>query len=191
MPVDIQAQYVTLNIDIVAQTVGNIGIDIKAQTVGNINVNLAASDVTINVAVTGTANIQITAQTVGIYLQPEWAAKTGVDKDFDALSTDKPWLGSASGTYTVPAGKTLYITDCSFFIRPVNEYDASRPLYFIGYLYNDTTGATFARISGIGGAVKVFSKPGTIPENEVFAYAIYSTSMVKTDIAVHANGFEV
>ena len=67
MPVDIQAQYVTLEIDIVAQSVGNIAIDVAAQTIGNIgidikaqtlaqlNINLAASAITLNISVTNSS----------------------------------------------------------------------------------------------------------------------------------------
>jgi hypothetical protein len=39
----------TVNTNIVAQSIGNIGIDIKAQTLGQLNVNIAASAVTLNV----------------------------------------------------------------------------------------------------------------------------------------------
>jgi len=39
----------TVNTNIVAQSIGNIGIDIKAQTLSQLNVNIAASAVTLNV----------------------------------------------------------------------------------------------------------------------------------------------
>ena len=60
---------VTLNVDIVAQTVGNISIDIAAQTVGNINVNIAASAVTVNVDV----------QNAYLYIRTEAAQNLNVD----------------------------------------------------------------------------------------------------------------
>lgn len=67
LPILITACTVTFNIDIVAQTVGNIGIDIKAQTLAQLNINLAASAITLNVAIQSSAvtlNVDITAQTL-------------------------------------------------------------------------------------------------------------------------------
>ncbi len=136
LPVDIQAQYVTLGVDIVAQTVGNITIDIAAQTVGNIhvnlaasaitmnvnissqtaniNVNLAASAITISVAVTGTANINITAQTVGIYGERDWAAFQNYDLLLTVTASFVQDEEKNIITYTVPSGKVLYVNDLSF-----------------------------------------------------------------------------
>ena len=54
----LDAVNVTVNVDIVAQTVGNINVDIAAQTVGNLAVDIAAQTV-------GNINIDIAAQTVG------------------------------------------------------------------------------------------------------------------------------
>ena len=144
LPVDIQAQYVTLDIDIVAQTVGaidvditamtigpididiaaqsigNIAIDIAAQTIGNLNVNIAASAVTMNVAVTGTANISITAQDVGIFLTPDWYAKEGqgiylrgTSVDLDSRQFDVPIVNAI-----VPTGKIWYIYQWSGYAFP-------------------------------------------------------------------------
>ena len=58
VPINIQTQSITLAMDIVAQTVGNIGIDIKAQTLAELNVNIIASAVTLN--------INIASQTVNL-----------------------------------------------------------------------------------------------------------------------------
>jgi len=163
MPVDIQAQYVTLDIDIVAQSVGNIAIDIAAQSIGNIAVNIAASAITLNVAIQSSAvtlNVNITAQTltdfkitvnaqnVGVYLQPEWAAKIGVDKNLYGES-----LTASSGTtyslvtYTVTAGKTLYI---SHFGALVDGYNAPISVWIAS-----PNLSTFLAVSG--GLVGVFA----------------------------------
>ena len=126
LPVDIQAQYITLDIDIVAQTVGNITIDIAAQSVGDINVNLhsqtaninvdiKASSVTLTVTVSGTANIDIKAQSVGVYTAPDWASKEGDDfvLRLEPISKDKNAEGEA--TWDVPGGKTAYVYGASVF----------------------------------------------------------------------------
>ncbi len=182
---DIEAQTIEqLNIDIIAQTLATLDVDLVAQTLGSLNVDIIAQTI-------GNIAINILQQAVGIFLQPEWSAKEGTDKDFDVVEVDMPWLGSASGNYTVPAGKTLYITDCSFMIRATYAADSDHPLPFFGYLYDETTGVYLARISGNVGVSKVFTKPGVVPENNVFTYVIYNASPISTSIAVHANGFEI
>jgi hypothetical protein len=104
---------VTVNTNIVAQSVGNIGIDIKAQTLSQLNVNIAASavtlnvnissqSVTLNVSVTGTANVNITDAIVNI----------SALKLMDAGTIQRVYGQVANGTitlYTVPAGKKFYI----------------------------------------------------------------------------------
>ncbi len=80
---------VNLNVDIQAQTVGNIAIDIAAQTLGQLNVNIAASAVTLNVAIQSSAvtldvNIAASAVTVNVNISSQTASlnvkTTGTEK---------------------------------------------------------------------------------------------------------------
>lgn len=62
--VSIDATTVTLNVAVLSSV--TLNVDITAQTVGNLNVNVAASAITLNVNVTNaTLNVDITAQSVG------------------------------------------------------------------------------------------------------------------------------
>jgi len=137
VPVDIQAQYITLDVDITAQTVGNIAIDVAAQSVGNISINLAASAITLDInlaasAITldvnlhsqtanididitatsiGNLTIDIEAQSVGVYLSPDWEVKQGNQKQITGSSVvaDSFLTSYVTATYTVPAGKEFYL----------------------------------------------------------------------------------
>jgi len=122
--VDITAQSVgNLGVDIKAQSVGNIAIDIAAQTVGNLNVNIAAqaADINVNVTnatinITGTVtvsagSVEITALKSTIYT----SESPIVNPDFELGDYGWTLLNDAvitdveahKGTYSVklPAGK--------------------------------------------------------------------------------------
>jgi len=49
----------TVNVDIIAQTIGNLGIDIVAQTIGNLGIDLKAQSVDMDIKTSGGANILI------------------------------------------------------------------------------------------------------------------------------------
>ena len=51
---------------------------------------------------------------VGLYLMPEWAAKEGKEWSKIVVGANKAFGTSANGSYLVPAGKTLYITQASW-----------------------------------------------------------------------------
>jgi hypothetical protein len=59
----------TVNTNIVAQSIGNIGIDIKAQTLSQLNVNIAAQSVDVNIKTSGGANIVIDKLTQSAYTE--------------------------------------------------------------------------------------------------------------------------
>jgi hypothetical protein len=109
----IQSSAVTLNVNITASAVTlNIAIQSSAVTL-NVNITNATIAVTGNVSITGTANVTITAQTVGISVQGEWQVEAG-----NLIS------GTAAGNLTtgqilysertVAAGKRLFVYGCTY-----------------------------------------------------------------------------
>ena len=163
IPIDIKAQTVgDIGIDIKAATAkvgitinaadvtGNIAVDIKAQTIGNINVNLAASTATVTVSVTGTAQIDIEAQSVGVYLQAEWSVLQGDAKSF--VPSGAVATGEAKYVeYTVPAGKTLYITLVTFSSRGSLAADRDKPQMVIADIIDDAFTVFYEGSNGGGG----------------------------------------
>lgn len=72
----------TIDVDIVAQTMGNVAIDIAAQTVGNVNVNIAASAVTLNVNISSQGafnlNVNIAASAITLNVHETGTANVAV-----------------------------------------------------------------------------------------------------------------
>jgi len=184
MPIDIQAQYVTLDIDIVAQSVGNIAIDIAAQSAGAISVDITAQTI-------AQLDINIDAQNVGVYLQPEWAAKTGIDKNFAYSVSNVAGGSQGSGSYTVPSGKTLYICGMSFKISAYASANADLNQMGAMRIKNQTDGIELACIGGNGGGSVTFSKPHVIPANKEFWYIYEVNTNHNCDIRIATWGFEI
>ena len=195
MPVDIQAQYVTLDVDITAQTVGNIGIDIKAQTIGNLAVNIAASAVTLNVDIKAQTianlKINIDAQTVGVYLQPEWSALQGIDKNFYISGVNKGWSDGGFASYTVPAGKTLYITNAVWVAYAYAQANADLNQMSELQLMNWTDNIQLARIGGNGGGIVTFPKPVKITAGKAFYMYVTCWANHALTLLGCVNGYEV
>ena len=212
MPVDIQGQYVTLDIDIVAQAVGNIDIDIAAQTVGNISVNLAASaitlavdiktqtvgsiDVDISAQTIGDLTISVDAQTVGVYLQPEWAALQGTDKNFWASDTGKAYTEEVRATYNLPDGKTLYVTGMSGSIWAETNTDFDHFFYFMARVQAiyGAGAVKYTTFGGIGGGFANFLKPiKIVASGEIVPvyFQIFNTSNLGANMEVAGWGYEL
>ncbi len=195
MPVDLQAQYITLEIDIVAQSIGNIAIDIAAQTIGNINVNInaqtaninvsiAASAVTLTVTVSGTADINIQTQAVGIYLQPDWNALQGTDKNLTGGGTVASGAETDVLAYVVTAGKSFYICDLTFTgyhfgVQGVATLRYSTPAVYLCYL------------GGVVGNSIVFSKPKKVAAGKTISVSIKNLDADAADFAVSIGGYEI
>jgi len=180
-----------LPIDITAQTVGNIGIDIKAQTVSQLNVNIAASAATITVSVTGIANFSIVAQEVGVYLQPEWAAKEGNDKNFYLTAVNMGWHEGVYASYVVPSGKTLYLCGLSFRIAAADAANYDHHLYGYASLIDWTADINLATIGGLGGGGIPCPKPVTIPEGHEFKLELYCEAGVDCHLLASSWGYEI
>jgi len=171
--IDIAATEVTIPIRIESQ-VTNLDVNIAAQTIGNLDINIAASDITMNVAVTGTANISINAQTIGVYLQPEWAAKEGTHKTLDGLASGISFGEEAAINYTVPAGKTLFIN--SFSGRSNSDVAENADANQICGGYISVAGDYFAQIGGNGGFSMLFPVPVVASSGQLVIATIYNYS---------------
>ena len=178
MPVDIQAQYLTLEIDIVAQSVGNIAIDLAAQSVGDITVNIAAQDL-LNL------NIAITAQSVGVYLQPEWSALTGIDKNIAGSATAANGVFTIIIEYVVPAGKTFYLCQWGVYMTA----DAG-VMVALGYVH-DSTYTYLARGGGYAGATQSFTKPLVVTAGDTIRLVAFQVTQASQLVAATFGGYEL
>ena len=121
--VDIVAQTVgNINVDIVAQTVGNLAVDIAAQTVGNISIDIAAQTV-------GNLNVDIKAQTVDLNIKTSGGVNLVIDKltqtayleDRRTLSNNGETPAWHSPTGDVREGK-FFPRGCRGFINTIDVY---------------------------------------------------------------------
>ena len=181
----INACELNLPIDIKAQSVGNIGVDIKAQTVGNIRVEIAASSATLNVNIAsvadtatfnvsvknsvtinvdvqnkdaaGNVKINFMTQNSGVFLEPQWAAKTGTDKDFNAYKTFSGSSALLMVQYVVPTGYKLLIHSIEWTLQGASDGASNIEI-------DDYTAAIVKFFGGgkIGGAISL-NKPLVIP----------------------------
>jgi len=199
--VAIQSSAVTLNvqtaagqhvdIDISAQSIGHINIDIAEQSVGNLNINIAASAVTITVSVTGTAQIDIETQSVGIYLQPDWQALQGTDKNFYFSGINYTWNDGGYVSYTVPAGKTLYLCGVSFAIMAAAAADYDHFLYCMGSVINYTTGVFLAYSGFLAGGQLTFTKPLVFSAGQEVRISNYNYSNITCHLTCSGWGYEI
>lgn len=183
MPVDIQAQLVTLEIDIVAQTVGNIKIDLAAQTVGNILVDIKAQTI-------GNINIDIETQSVGVYLQPEWAAKTGIDMNFGFISQEVESNVEHEASYTVTAGKKLYITNFNGQLNASGVEDLDKNQMIFAYIYDQTGGGGTCPIGGNGGFSICLSEPVVFDSQHLIKFRAKNVSGHTCLMSLEAIGYE-
>lgn len=81
-PIYFHGQRVDVEVDIVAQTIGNISVDIAAQSVGNIAIDIAAQSL-------GTVDINIAAQAVDINIKTSGGANIIIDKLTQTAYTER------------------------------------------------------------------------------------------------------
>jgi hypothetical protein len=130
---------------------------------------------------------------VDVVLRPEWAAVEGIDKTFGGGNLNGMTYGAnpVEVDYTVPTGKTLYITDVDWnlFADAAANADANQ----IGVLYvsDSTTSAVFTTLGGNGGAGRSYSRPIIIPAGHVFHLKLWAWTNHPCGGNVNARGYEV
>lgn len=165
-PVDIQGSYIMMPVDIQAQYV-------------TLDINIKAKEVTLT--------IDIEAQHVGIYLQPEWAAKEGVHKNlYGTASGDAAtWVEVIS--YTVTEGKTLYINDWGGY-SPVA---AGTQGACGGYLHNITDDIYLCITGGANGFQGSFTVPKKITSEKNIKLFIFNGRNITQFVAGYLAGYEI
>jgi len=172
LPMFIKGTDVNLPIDIKALTVGTISVDVVAQAVGNLLISVAA-------------------QSVGVYLQPEWAASQGTDKNFYGAAPGLSFLGYAYAAYTVPTGKKLFISSISGSLRADLAANGDlNQMCFVG-IYNHDTGLYIVQLGGNGGAGMNFPKPIVIAAGTTVWFITGCLANHSCTANVAANGYEV
>ncbi len=158
MPIDIQGQYITLDINIAASAITlNVAIASSAVT---LNVNISSTTAALSVNLTASAitlNISVTAQTIAVRNQGEYSAVAGQGVEKTVSFTNVTFGNAGTATYTVTAGKTLYITDVSFAIWA--NAAASGDLNQMGDVAILVGSTVYFIMGGNGGGMVVLPRP--------------------------------
>jgi len=201
LDINIAASAVTLNVNITASAVTlNVAIQSSAVTLNvaiqssavTLNVNISSSSVTLNVTVTnatlnvtgsvtisGTANVTITAQTVGISVQGEWQVEAGhlhYNSTKQAIAS-----GAAYNLYeTIAAGKRYFCYGASFgTLSYVSADDDPQPCEC-----HVKVGGTAVALSVVGegnqSAIMSFSTPIRADAGQTFGVAMVNTGTKST-----------
>lgn len=192
VPIDVQAQYITLDINIAASAV-TLDINLAASAI-TLDVNIKTSEATIEVdiaAQTVELDIDITAQHVGMYLMPDWSAKEGDDKNFYAADDTMAPNDETHFAHPVPADKTLYITGASWKMVAAAVADYDHFLYFAGQLYESGGPSYLCETGGVGGSIASFTKPLVIAGGDTFWGFVRNRSNINCRGRVNAWGYEI
>jgi len=170
VPIDVQAQYVTLDINIAASAV-------------TLDINLAASAVTLD--------IDIIAQSVGVYLQADWSALQGTDKNLSSIGNVKTFGQAALLDYTVPTGKTFYTLGLSAAIYPNAAADYDHFIRVGLVLANQTDALYLASIGGESGCSLILNKPIAIAADKLVRLAGTNYSDIEVGLDIVLWGYEI
>ncbi len=128
---------------------------------------------------------------VGVYLQPEWAAKEGTDKTFTADGSNITRGLYVLEDYLVPADKTLYIVSLSFAGFGFAAGDSDNNQFCEGSLMNLTDNEIYVSLAGNGGASIVLSKPAVFKAGKTMRIFEYNRANHACYLTVSAQGYEI
>jgi hypothetical protein len=175
MPVDIQGQYVTLDMNIKSQTA---------------NINVTVANASITVVVSGTCNISIIAQNIGLSLIGDYASQNATDVNILAGAAGAlTWQQSVNASYTVPAGKKYVIDSFSIYMVTDAAADYDHRMRIVVRLEDLTAGADAIMFSCEGGGVINLNKPITVPTGHQLLLLISNYSNVSVHIYVYMHGY--
>lgn len=171
IPIDIQGAYIMMPVDIQAQYV-NLNIDIVAQTVGDIN-------------------IDIDAQSVGIYLTADWNVLQGNAKSVVFGSSNLASFAQDYADYEVNANKTFWITQVSFEVNAYASEDADKHQMGSVYLKNQTAGIIFCQLGGNGGGAMTLTAPIKVTAGQTVRVVVTNKANHAANIVANYAGFEL
>jgi len=128
----------------------------------------------------------------GLYLKPEWAAYEGEDKTFTLVAANKAsgaWIFLA---YDVPLGKTLYISQCTFYSWAFLAADRDNNQMCRFDIQRLLPGAAFySRMGGNGGGQAAYTKPLVFEAEERAYFTITNVANHSSNIGFCAVGYEI
>ena len=161
--IDIAATEVTIPINIVANEV-TLPVSITAAAV-TIPIKIIAQEVAVD--------ISIHAQTVGVYLQPEWAAKIGIDVCLSCFNFAVPRGDFSEGYFEVPTGKTLFLSSIHAYSYASQAADGDLPHAFEVQLQSGLLGYVID-FGGNTGASVTLPRPQRFDSEDYLLYQVWN-----------------
>jgi len=127
----------------------------------------------------------------GVYLQPEWTAKEGTDKNLFANIANQAFAAVLDLSYTVPIGKILYVNSISFAINGNLAADAEKNNIGRLYLYDVTNDKSIAVVGGNGGGQLPLLKPIAFSATTEIKLRLYNMAGHNTDLFSCLEGYEI
>ena len=129
----------------------------------------------------------------GLYSIADWTAKEATDKNFFSSALSKTYGQVDEESYTVPAGKTLYITQFYCYAIASNVADGDNNQICGASLYrsNPAPQSTYAHLAGNGGGAVALPKPAVFTAGETMIMAVASYANHTCNIGVGASGYEL
>jgi len=162
VPFDVQGAYIQVPMDLQGALI-QMPVDIQGQYITlDINIESVAADVTLNVNITASAvtiNMDIKAQSVAIKSQGEWSPQAGQQKYVTFAFTSLASGTESYSAYTVPAGKTLYVTHMGYTVFASAATDRDYIQTSWARIQNATAATDLAYIGGNGGNGLSFPTP--------------------------------
>ena len=122
----------------------------------------------------------------GLLMAAEWAAREADDKDLvGAANVAATWEDTIL-TYTVPAGKTLYITAWGCYIRVLNTAVIGRLRKTVGAVITN-----HGLSGGMGGFSVVLNKPVVYGAGDVLSILAWNLTAAGASIWAFATGYEL
>lgn len=134
------------------------------------------------------------AQYIGMYQQPEWAAKEGTDKELLFEKGDLAAGAQASASYRVPAGKTLYITCFGCYVHATEAADRDTNHIVNCIIYDFVAPTTYQYkgvIGGNGGCGLSLTKPVVIDAAHYLYLMVRNGSNHEVAARAFTGGFEL
>lgn len=120
---------------------------------------------------------------VGVYLQPEWAAKEAIDFNMRGVVSVPNGIATIIIDYTVPVGKTVFICQLGQHIYGITVV--------IGSIYLVATAVDAVSSGGYGGFFCGFSKPIRMGENVHFRVYAMQFSGAPLTVSSHLGGYTI
>lgn len=127
--------------------------------------------------------------TVGLYLQPEWASRQGTSVIIRSSNLGCAWSESTNETYTVPIGKAFFVTLVSYDCWPsvVGDSDKVHTLQF--QINSDIPSVVQLSASATPGDTIVFSQPLKYVYGQTVTMTIWNYSSHDLDITFTVRGY--